>query len=209
VTLVDRGSDSTGTAGADSLFFLLRRVPEAWEGGVDDLGAARLTAQAVRQDLGRRDPAEWPRRAKYLLDSLSVGVEIGGEPCGWCSTCSCVPPRRGSWPFLIWCRDDPTAPRRASWRAADRPDRRAHPAHGDRSGRRPVRGGDQVAGCSRTCGPPEPMLFVWSRTGDQWKIVQTLGADSLGGFGEGRFELRAGRSTWWCTWRARAGFDGA
>ncbi len=214
VTLVDRGSDSTGTGGTDSLTFLLRRVPEAWEGGVDDLGAARITAQAVRQDLGRRDPSEWPRRAKYLLDSLSVGVEIAGEPCGLVINLFLrSDPGRGSWPFLIWCRDDPTAPQLVELEgrglrltaARVRRTTAAIDLGGAQSG-----GGDLVAGLfGRARGPrQEPMLFVWSRTGDQWKIVQTLGADSLGGFGEGRFESEGGPIDLVVrTYRARAGFD--
>jgi hypothetical protein len=196
VTLMDRGADSTATS-QDSLVMVMRQAADAWEGGGDDGAAARLTARALRMELGRHELDEWPRRAKYLLDSLGVGVEMGGEPCGL--LLNLFPrsdPGRGSWPFLFWCPDGLKSPQvpnveelegRGMRLLATR-FRRAESA--DPAG---AKSGDQVAALfGRTRGSrQEPILYLWSRTDKRWNIVQTLGADSLGGFGDGRFESDA------------------
>jgi hypothetical protein len=62
---------------------------------------------------------------------------------------------------------------------------------------------------ARARGPrQEPILFLWAMSGDQWRMLQTLGPDSLGGYGEGRFVSEGDRLELEVrTYRPRRGFD--
>ena len=187
-TLMQEGDEAVGAVSPDSLASLLRDVAQAWEAQTDDAHAASLTGLAVYQDLLRHAPAEWRGRAEELLDSLGVGVETAGGPCGMIVNMFVrSDPSRGSWPAFYWC--DASGVR---WQEIEG------------KGMGLVAMTTRAAGDSAAAGAPtqaaalftrakgsrqEPLLYAWTRRpkDSRWKIVQTLGPDSLGGFGTGTF----------------------
>ncbi len=196
-TLMQR--DTTGpvaAAGGDSTTQLLHAAEQAWDAQSDDAGAATLTLRAVREDLRGRPPHDWVARAGELLDSLGVGVETAGGPCGMMVNVFVrADPGRGSWPALYWCDGALVRSQEVEGRnmrllgmvSAGGSDSLTHGA--------PLRAA-ALFGRSRL-GRQEPLLFAWSRRprDTKWKIVQTLGPDSLGGFGTGAFEAPSDSAT--------------
>jgi len=192
VTLQAEDSDTTATIPADSLDALMNEVRQSWEQGGKDDESAEMTALALYEDLRRREPEEWRARSEELLDSLGVGSESAGVPCALLVNLFLrSDPARGSWPYLFWC--DAKGPR---WQALEGKGLRllaaaAVPGGSEGKDRAPERFAALYAR-SRN-GRPEPILFAWGRgaKADPWSVVQTLGADSLGGFGGGAFEVDA------------------
>lgn len=188
VTLATDGADTTATIAADSLDAVFAEVRRVWEAGADDEAAARLTAEALHADLGRFAPERHRERAESLLDSLGVGAEIAGAPCGlFVNLFVRSDPTRGSWPFLYWCQ-----PAGLRMQAVEGKGMKlvASESLAGGSGETPSR---FAALFTRSrSGRSEPILFVWGLgPKDQWSVVQTLGPDSLGGFGTGAFESHA------------------
>jgi len=188
-TLVEETEPAAGAVSPDSLASLLREVAQTWDTQTDDAHAASLTGLAVYQDLCRRLPAEWRGRAEELLDSLGVGVETAGGPSGMIVNMFVrSDPSRGSWPAFYW--------RDASgmcWQEIEGKGMGlvAMTTGAETSDSVAARAPTRVAALfTRAKGSrQEPLLYSWTRRAkdSRWKIAQTLGPDSLGGFGTGRF----------------------
>ena len=185
--LVPAGADSLITLSRDSLVVLARSVQDRWESGDQPEEAARLSAVLVLSDLGRRNPSEWGFRTRTFLDSLAIGAELAAAPCVEAiNFFSRSNPEAGSWPYLIWCGE--THPRMQALEA-----RSLHLLAVGTASRPPMPpeayGSSSVAllYAHRSARGQQPLVMVWghARKDDPWNLVQTLGADSLGGVGSG------------------------
>jgi hypothetical protein len=190
--LVPAGADSLATLSRDSLAILARNVQDRWETGDEPEEAARLSAVLVLSDLARRNPSEWGFRTRTFLDSLAIGAELASAPCVQAiNFFSRSNPEGGSWPYLIWCGEN--HPR---MQALD--SRGLHLLAVGTASRPPVPpeafGSSSVALlCThRSAGGQQPLVMVWghARKDDPWNLVQTLGADSLGGVGSAELAER-------------------
>ncbi len=185
-TLIEESENTTDAVSTDSLASLLRDVQQTWDSQADDPRAAALTGLALYQDLRRRAPAEWRGRAEELLDSLGVGVETAGGACGLIVNMFVrSDPSRGSWPAFYWCEGA-----EAYWQEIE--------GKGMSLVAMAMTARDSAAGTparaaalfTRAKGSrQEPLLYAWTQRprDHRWKIAQTLGPDSLGGFGTGTF----------------------
>lgn len=198
--LVPAGADSSVTLSRDSLAILARDVQDRWESGDQPEEAARLSAVLVLSDLARRNPSEWGFRTRVFLDSLAIGAELASAPCVQAiNFFSRSNPEGGSWPYLIWCGE--THPRMQALEArglhllavgvASMPapaDATASSAGGAPTGSTSV----ALLYTHRAGGGQQPLVMVWghSRKDEPWNLVQTLGADSLGGVGSAEFADR-------------------
>ena len=201
VRLVPASADSLGAISRDSLAILARSVQDRWEAGDAPDEAARLSAVLVLSDLTRSNPAEWGFRTRTFLDSLAIGAELASAPCVEAiNFFSRANPEGGSWPYLIWCGE--TRPRMQALEA-----RGLHLlAVGTAVLSVP---GDPVAPPAapsppatsysvallythRSAGGQQPLVTVWGHAhkDDAWSLVQTLGADSLGGVGSAELAER-------------------
>jgi hypothetical protein len=193
--LVPAGADSLGTLSRDSLAILARSVQDRWETGDDPQEAARLSALLVLSDLARRDPGEWGFRTRTFLDSLAIGAELASAPCVQAlNFFSRSNPDGGSWAYLIWCGE--TRPRMQALEG-----RGLHLlAVGTATfAAAPPEGGTPGAASSvallythRSARGQQPLVMVWghARKDDPWNLVQTMGADSLGGVGSAELAER-------------------
>ena len=183
--LVPAGADSLITLSRDSLAILAREVQDRWDSGDQPEEAARLSAVLVLSDLARRNPSEWGFRTRTFLDSLAIGAELASAPCIQAiNFFSRANPDAGSWPYLIWCGD--TRPRMQALEArglhllavgtASRPPMPPE-AYGSMSA--------ALLYTHRSARGQQPLVTVWghARKDEPWNLVQTLGADSLGGVG--------------------------
>ena len=188
-TLVQDQGGSASSVSPDSTAQMLHDVQQAWDAQSDDAHAATLTLQIVRQELLGLPPATWGSRTEDLLDSLGVGVETAGGPCAMMVNVFVrSDPGRGSWPAFFWCDGSNVRMQEVEGRgmrllgavSETRLESSPNPI--------PVR----VAGlfARPSGGRQQPVLMAWSRKpkDTRWKLAQTLGADSLGGFGTGGFE---------------------
>ncbi|MGH7742468.1 MAG: hypothetical protein ACRENS_10650 [Candidatus Eiseniibacteriota bacterium] len=202
--LVPAGADSLVTLSRDSLAILARNVQDRWESGDEPEEAARLSAVLVLSDLARRNPVEWGFRTRTFLDSLAIGAELASAPCVQAiNFFSRANPEGGSWPYLIWCGE--TRPRMQALDA-----RGLHllavgiatttaPTEPAAAGTPPAAGAAPVTSSSvallythRSAGGQQPLVTVWSHAhkDDPWNLLQTLGADSLGGVGSAELAER-------------------
>lgn len=182
---VPAGPDST-QAPVDSLTAGFRSVLRAWETGPPDEAGVASTAETLREELARRAPSEWSRRAQRLLDSLGVGAEIASADCVLgVNFFARSDPGAGSWPYLYWC-------------GPDGPRHQAIEGKGLKLSAMVARGtGGSAKGAAgvaalfqrRAAGGYQPMLMAWSADSSRarWRLAQTLGPDSLGGVGSGSF----------------------
>jgi hypothetical protein len=191
VTLATDGADTTATIASDSLEALFTEVRRVWEAGADDDAAARLTAEALYAELARHSPEAHRERAESLLDSLGVGAEITGERCGlFVNLFVRSDPTRGSWPFLYWCQ-----PSGLRMQAVEGKGMKlvASASLADPAGKGPTPGRFAALFSRTRNGRSEPILFNWGLgPKNEWSVVQTLGPDSLGGYGTGAFESEGG-----------------
>lgn len=197
--LVPAGSDSLATLSRDSLVTLARSVQDQWESGDHPEEAARLSAILVLSDLSRRDPSDWGDRTRVFLDSLAIGAELASAPCVEAiNFFSRSNPEGGSWPYLIWCGE--THPR---MQAID-----ARGLHLLAVGVATLSGSTAATMppaappgpttsiallyTHRSAGGQQPLVMVWghARKDEPWNLVQTLGADSLGGVGSAQLAER-------------------
>lgn len=178
-------ADSTHVQSADSIAALAQGAVERWDSGTGE-DAARLSANLLLADFRGRPPADWAGRARARLDSLAIGAEVGSAPGAVVvNFFARSDPERGSWPYLFW-NADKGGPRMQALEGRDlhfldlvtRPGAGAQPALvAALFSRRAAAGG-------------QPISFAWKPTaGGTYAIVQTLGADSLGGAGSGEFVL--------------------
>ncbi len=183
--LMPAGADST-RASADSFAVYARQSTDHWEAGQFDQ-AAGTTARVVREALLARPGAPWVERTRGVLDSLGIAAEVaGGDQAEVMNLFSRTDPEGDSWPYLFW---------------RDRGAPRFQPVegHGLHLLDVTVRGfgpqsqpGDSAQAAAlwgrRVGGGQQPQVMVWRYArGGRWDLVQTLGADSLGGTGTGEF----------------------
>lgn len=183
--LVPAESDSLRNESLDSLTVLMRQAQRFWEAGRGD-DAARLTAEVLHADLRNRPPDRWEPRAIALLDSLNVGAEAVSSDCVMVlNLFSRSDPHGASWPHVFWCSGDTLRHQLIEGQGM----RLLQAASRD------IRSGDRaLAVLYGRHGPAgdRPVLMAWSGSSGRWRLVQTLGSDSLGGTGTGHFEERGG-----------------
>ncbi|HTR97367.1 MAG TPA: hypothetical protein VMH61_05650 [Candidatus Acidoferrales bacterium] len=183
--LVPASADSA-RAPVDSFAVHARQAADHWESGLDDEAAA-LSARVVREALEARPGAPWVERARGVLDSLGIAAEVaGGDPMIVTNLFSRTDPDGDSWPYLLWREKTGVRFQRLEChglRLTDATTRGFGPASiPTDSAEAAVIWGRRVA------GGLEPQLMVWRYArGGRWDLVQTLGADSLGGTGVGEF----------------------
>ncbi len=185
--------DTTQTAAADSGEIAVRAAQQMWDSGSPDAAAA-ATAKLLVREFASREPGGWRDRASYLLDSLGVGGEFAEAPCAlMVNFFSRSDPEGGSWPYLYWC-----GAKGAQVQAIEGKNLHlqalvarglVHTGVGADSVRRVA-----AAFIRRAPGGPQPLAMTWAMPAkgpERWSLQQTLGADSLGGFGTVGFEAVA------------------
>jgi hypothetical protein len=181
-------ADSTAVSPFDSLAITLREAAESWSDGGGET-AAEATAQALARDLERR-PDDVPHvRAQTLLDSLGIGAEVAGDGrVVAVNLFSRSEPGAGTWPYLLWREDAVVRHRGVSGQGLQLVD------VATRS--RDERWSAVALLFSRRAGSGrQPFVLVYGRPrAGAWTPQQSLGADSLGGFGEARFTARTDTS---------------
>jgi hypothetical protein len=183
-------ADSTVAINPDSFAIRAREVQMQWEGTGGE-GAARLTADLLLADLRSRsydDPGPgWQSRAAALFDSLGVGAEYGSARCVLVANFFLrADPSRGSWPWLFTCGAKTVEAQPIEGRDLRLLDvaSRGVPSARDTS----TAPGVAVLFGRRAASGYQPMLMSWTRAKDgHWQMQQTLGPDSLGGFGSAEF----------------------
>jgi len=183
--LVPASADSS-RAPVDSFAVHARQAADHWESGLNDEAAA-LSARVVREALEARPNAPWVDRARGVLDSLGIAVEVSGDDRAIVTNLfSRTDPDGDSWPYLLWREKTGVRFQRLE-------------SHGLRLSDLTTRnfGAGSVPTDSaqaaviwgrRVSGGLEPTLMVWRYArGGRWDLAQTLSADSLGGTGVGEF----------------------
>lgn len=183
--LVPASADSTH-ASVDSFSVYAREAADRWEAGVGD-EAATLSAKLVREALVLRPNGPWAERTRGVLDSLGIAAEVAGANTAIVANLfSRTDPDGDSWPFLFWretnaCRFQPIEGR--GLHLAD------VSTMGFADDSTPTDSAEAaVLWGRRVGGGQQPQVTVWKYVaGGRWDLLQTLGADSLGGIGSGEF----------------------
>ncbi len=181
-------ADSTAVA-TDSITIDMRAAQSAWESADQHERAAELSARVLHQDLRDYPQTEWATRAGFLLDSLGIGAELVRGPCAMVvNFFSRSDPTAGSWPYLFACGE-----KTPTYQAIEGKGLKATALAtrfllegGKPAGGRPP--GAAVLFSRNVRGGQQPLLMVWRGNAGRWKLVQTLGPDSLGTYGSGEFE---------------------
>lgn len=182
--------DSTATGVVDSSVIALRDAQQMWESG-NPADAAAATAKVLARDFIGHEPGEWHERASYLMDSLGVGGEFADAPCALAvNFFSRSNPDGGSWPYVYWCGD-----KGPSMQALEGKNLHLQ-AILSRGVVQTGVGTDSLRRLAavfvrRAAGGAQPLLMTWAlplKGPEHWSIVQTLGADSLGGYGTASLE---------------------
>ncbi|HET7225693.1 MAG TPA: hypothetical protein VFK69_08235 [Candidatus Eisenbacteria bacterium] len=185
-------SDSTQALGADSGAVELKTLADRWETPDQAADAARLTGEAVLQDLRAHALAEpelvWQDRARELLDSLGIGAELASARCVMAANFfSRGNPDGGSWAWAYWCGRDGIQGQAIQGggmtllAAAGRGLFGQPPVPPGAPGVAVLFGRRGITGAL-------PLLYVFKPRDRGLELTQTLGPDSLGGSGTGTFE---------------------
>jgi hypothetical protein len=184
--LMPASSDSTHAAAPDSFALFARRAGERWEGGQNEQ-AADFSARVLHEAFRLRPNGPWVERARGVLDSLGIAAEVAGDDrAAVANLFSRADPDGESWPYLFW--HTRSGPR---FQAID--GRGLHLAEATARGfgedSSPTDSAQVAVLWGRRAGTgPQPLLMVWKRAaGGRWDLLQSLGADSLGGTGTGEF----------------------
>jgi hypothetical protein len=219
---VPAAADSALTVSRDSLAEQVRTLQQRWSAGGQGEEASRLTAELLLGDL-RAHPEDgtspaWEQRARALLDSLDVGAEFASGGCVLAvNFFARGDPAAGSWPWVYWCapgKGGVTVQTQAvegqgmgligavARGLSGGPDSLA------RGHAPPGAPGIAALFARRSGGGQQPLVMVW-RVGARLELVQTLGADSLGGVGTVAFETPgdSGVALTARTWRPTPHFD--
>jgi len=181
--LVPADNDSTTAIPDDPYEIMVRNAGRLWDAGSAE-DAAALTARVLRVDLRDLPPETWEKRAVSLLDSMNVGAEVESDECAIVANLfSRANPTGASWPFVVWCEADSARQQPLEGQGLRLLQFAARDVNGpaERRGLAVLFGRGVAAGVM-------PTLLVWKAAGSGWKLVQTLGPDSLGGTGSGRFD---------------------
>jgi hypothetical protein len=172
-------------APADSFAVLAREATDRWESGMND-DAAEKSARLVVQALTLRPNGPWPDRARGVLDSLGIGAEAAGNARATVvNMFSRSDPEGPSYPYLYWHQKEGLRLQAIESRGLHLTDVATHAfAHDDTpqdSSQTAVLWGKRVG------GGQQPQVMVWRFSHGRWDLLQSLGADSLGGTGSGEF----------------------
>ena len=182
--LVPASADSL--AARDSLAILTRMASEQWNSGHNDM-ASSVSARVLRMRLGSLPVTDWAERSRVLLDSLGIAAEVAGRgPVLAINLFSRVEAQGATWPFLFWREADGVRVQVIEGREYQLLDATARGFVGD-----VAQDSSQVAVLWSRKGAlgRQPLLLAWRRSsGGRWDLMQTLGADSLGGTGTGSFQ---------------------
>jgi len=184
-------ADSTKTVTRDSASIELRQAQELWDSGGDPDHAAAATAKLLEHEFNGRASTEWQSRASYLLDSLGVGAEFA-ESNGMFAVnfFSRSDPEGGSWPYLYWSAKDGVTSQ-----PLDAKNLHLQTLLAVRvNGAAPADTARIVAATfnRRSPGGLQPLAMAWALPPrGRPRLVQTLGADSLGGYGTAELESAA------------------
>ena len=213
-----QGGDSTATAMGDSVAVLAGEAQSLWESG-DGEDAARISATLLLADLTRRPIQQWEARSRMLLDSLGIGAEIVAAPCVLAvNFFARANPDEESWPYVISCAEAHPNVQGIEGRGQHLVSAALAPVPGGGGIRIPYAPGRAPGALPsalallfthRAGGGQQPLLMVLShaKREDPWNLLQTLGADSLGGVGTGEFEPRDSLTLVTRTYQASRGFD--
>jgi len=177
-------ADSTATMSADSVAAAIATAQQGWDSGAGD-DAARLTAAVLLSDLRVRPLPTWSDRARNLLDSLGIGAEVGATDAALLvNLFARADPDKGSWPYLFW-----TTERGARMQLLEGRDLRFSQLASMPAGV-PTPGSVASLFLRRAGSGRQPILMAWRATSSgNFSLMQTLGPDSLGGYGTGEFTM--------------------
>jgi hypothetical protein len=202
--LVPASADSTA-AGPDSFAVFADQAVDAWESAQNDQAAA-LSARAIREALQVRPNAPWLERVRGVLDSLGMAADVaGGDAAVVANLFTRSDPEGESWPFLFWHEVGGVR-----FQAVD-----GHGLHLDEvathrfgsSGAPSDSAQVAVLWGRRVAGGRAPMVMTYRHARGRWNLLQTLGADSLGGTGTGDFTTDSTRALVMRTYRPAPWFD--
>ena len=201
--LVPASADSLAVNGQDSIAVLSRQASQQWESGQPEQAAA-MSARVVRARLSTESPtSNWGDRARSLLDSLGIAAEVAGNGNAVVVNLFSRAETEGvSWPYFFWSEPDGVRLQSLEGRGMRLLDAATRGftagAAGDSSQL-------AVLWARRGGAGQQPMLITWRHArGGRWDLAQTLGPDSLGGTGNGRFD---GRDLVTTTFRPTPYFD--
>lgn len=183
--LVPASADSTAVA-VDSFSVYARWASDAWDRGDGEIGA-RASARLVHEALRARPNAPWAERARGVLDSLGIAAEVHGNGLATCvNLFSRIEPEGDSWPYLFWNEAGEIRLQGVDGRGLHLLEvATRHMLSGTDPG-----DSSQVAAlwARRVGAGQQPQVMVWGYApGGRWDLVQSLGADSLGGIGTAQF----------------------
>lgn len=193
-TLVQR-TDSTTVVTPDEFVARVRELHAAWDAPDSGAVAARLTAALLLDDLNMQAVSggrfDWAERARALLDSIDVGAEFAAAPCVLVvNFFDRGNPSGGSWPWVFNCgetrlRASPVSGQGLALQAVASRGLFGEPP------KPPGPAGFAALFARRSTGGNQPLLMVHRpNRQDTWDVAQTLGPDSLGGWGSGAFEVQ-------------------
>ena len=176
--------DTTAVLSADSVASAIATAQQGWDSGSGE-DAARLTATVLLSDLRPRPLSTWSDRARNLLDSLGIGGEVGATDAALLvNLFSRSDPDRGSWPYLFWTGD-----RGARMQLLEGRDLRFSQLASMPAGATTPASVAAVF-LRRGGSGRQPLLMAWrANAGGGYSLQQTLGPDSLGGYGSGEFAM--------------------
>ncbi len=181
-------ADSTAVA-TDSSAIELRALQSAWESGENPERAAEASARILHRELASYPQTEWPTRAESFLDSLGLGAELVRGPCAMVvNFFSRSDPTAGSWPYLYSCGEKGLNYQAIEGKGMKVTALATRFLLEDEKPEADQPPGAAVLFSRGARGGQQPMLMVWQATAGRWKLVQTLGPDSLGTYGTGEFE---------------------
>lgn len=203
-------ADSAGVAIPDSAEIAVRDAQQLWDTGTPDVAAA-ATARLLAREFRDREPGAWRERASYLLDSLGVGAEFAEAPCALIvNFFSRSDPEGGAWPYLYWCGPNGVALQAVEGKNLHLQALVARGLVGTGVGSDSVR---RIAAVfiRRAAAGPQPLVITWApaaKAPEHWIVAQTLGSDSLGGYGTASFEAvtESGAELAVRTYRTPSGF---
>jgi hypothetical protein len=178
-------ADSTAMVPSDSNATYVQMARVRWDDPEQGGEAADLTARVVLQDLRNHPGAPIYDRARELLDSLTFGVETGGGASFVLTNLFARSnPSAGSYPYLFWRETGATHSQALEAGGMHLVGAVAEPA-----GQSGTPGTRVAALFSRVSSSgQQPFVFVWQHPpgAASWRLVQSLGADSLGSIGSAR-----------------------
>ena len=185
--LVPRSAADSLSAAEDSVAILARTASQQWESGQPDQAAA-VSARVVRARLEANPTAtNWGDRARGLLDSLGIACEVAGSGSFVVvNLFSRAEPEGNSWPYFFWSEPDGVRLQPLEGRGMRLLDASTRGFEGAAAG-----DSSQLAVLwgRRAGAGQQPLLLTWRHArGGRWDLAQTLGPDSLGGTGSGRFD---------------------